>query len=205
VLTRSLPLVSPLRGRATLGPPEAPRASGSHPLVLLVELARRDDVAGSAQRGELAAETEAETTRFVDDVDLVPTSEELLDEGHELLGPEAARRLWRRVVVLGHAHVAGLVHVHSELDRRRLSLMVLVGGCECGRPFVMNDCFNHTLVTGELPRSPVSFHAIQALQRTRSAVTAAASGLRVATTVQPPRQLRASLSLRALGASARFP
>ena len=41
-----------------------------------------------------------------------------------------------------------------------------------------------------------------ALQRTRSAVTAAASGLRLAATMQPPRQLRASLSLGSLG---RFP
>jgi len=43
----------------------------------------------------------------------------------------------------------------------------------------------------------------RALQRTRSAVTAAASGLRLAATTQPPRQLRASLSLPSLGASTR--
>jgi hypothetical protein len=59
---------------------------------------------------------------------------------------------------------------------------------------------------------------IQTLQRTRSAVTAEAaaygtkggrclsgehpaSGLLLSATTQPPRQLRASLSLRALGAS----
>jgi hypothetical protein len=44
---------------------------------------------------------------------------------------------------------------------------------------------------------------VQALQRTRSAFTAAASDHRLSTTTQPPRQLRTSLSLGSLGASSR--
>lgn len=53
--------------------------------------------------------------------------------------------------------------IHSELDRGRLNLSVVIGARECGRPFVMNDCFIHT--AGELPSSPASFHDIYALQR----------------------------------------
>jgi len=48
--------------------------------------------------------------------------------------------------------------------------MLLTGDRECGRPFVMNDSFNH-IVAGELPRSPAPFHAIYALQRTALRVT----------------------------------
>jgi hypothetical protein len=82
---------------------------------------------------------------------------------------------------------------------------------------------------GNSIESDVRNDAIQTLQRTRSAVTAAASRLRLATTMQPPRQLspcfllappsappavgggafaqavRTSPSLRSLGESARLP
>ena len=57
--------------------------------------------------------------------------------------PQAARRLRSGVVVLRHHHVKLLVNVHAELDRRRLRLILMTGGRECGRPFVMNDCIFH--------------------------------------------------------------
>ena len=119
-----------------------------------------------------------------------------LDPGNELLRPEALRRLGRGVIFLRDDHVTLQVDVHSQLDRGCGSFKVVTGGRLCSRPFVMNDCFKHT-IAGELPRSPAIFHAIQALQRTAPGRHACCSPQ------SPPRSRHASpplsLSLGSLG------
>ena len=102
---------------------------------------------------------EAKTARFIDDEERVAPRAQTLDPGHELLGPKPSRGLRRGMIVLRRDDVKLLVDVHSELDRRGLVLNLLTGSRECGRPFVMNDCFKHT-VAAELPPSPAPFHAI---------------------------------------------
>ena len=56
------------------------------------------------------------------------------------------------MIVLRRDHVERAVIVQPELDNRVGDLYVLTGGCECGRPFVMNDCFFHKAVSPKLTR-----------------------------------------------------
>ena len=106
-------------------------------------------------------------------------------------------------VAEGGRAVALAVDVQPELDRGRVEVSLDSGDRGCGRPFVNNDCFIHR--AGELPSSPAFFHDIYALQRTRAAVTPAASILPPSPALpqQPSRQRRVSLSLRSLGVARR--
>ena len=58
--------------------------------------------------------------------------------------------------------------VQPELDHRAGESYVWIGGRECGRPFVMNDGFNHR--AGKSHSSRASFHAISELERTHGAL-----------------------------------
>ncbi len=131
---------------------------GLHPFALLVELLRRDHVAGRARGRELPAQPEAEAARFIDDEDLMAACQQRPDPRHELRGPQPPRRLGRGVILLRHDDVTLLVNVQPELDRRDRSLILLSGDCLRGHPCGMNNVFLHS--AGELPRSPASFHAI---------------------------------------------
>ena len=140
---------------------------GSYSCALLVKLARRDHVTVRTDCQQLAVKTEAEPTGLVDYVYGMASAQKRLHPRHELLRRDAPRRLGQSVIVLSDDHVEPRMNVQPELDYRAGESYFVNGSRECDCPFVMNDCFCHKRVS--LTNSPVSFHAIYALQLTASA------------------------------------